>query len=314
MPYNIKCKQGNTKHKGEIKMLDKTFGLEIEMTGITRCQAAKIACNILGGKVVKKNDYYDTYSVVAPDGRKWNFMSDGSIMCYTSDRRPASKLYSVEFVTPPCLYREDMETIQEIVRALKAAGAWCPPGTGIHVHLDGAAHTPASLRRFINIIGAKGDLLYEALEIPCGRRRWCQKLEANLLEEVNAKKPKSFSELEDIWYKVNHNDLDRTAHYNHSRYHLLNLHSYFNMSHHTVEIRAFNSTLHAGKIRAYVVLALAINNQALTQRSARLQKPMSNHLAAMTNWLRRIGLNDPEFENCVKHLTNAFRRNRTNEE
>lgn len=293
-------------------MLDKTFGLEIEMTGITRANAAKIALSILGGRIVKKGDYYDTHSVVAPDGRKWNFMSDASICCATSDHLPASREYSVEFVTPPCLYREDMETIQEIVRALKTAGAWCPRGTGIHVHIDGAAHTPASLRRFINIIGAKGDLIYEALEVPDDRRRWCKKLESELLEKVNEKKPKTFSELEDVWYKTLGDDYNRSAHYNDSRYHLLNLHSYFNMEHHTVEIRAFNSTLHAGKVRAYVVLALAINNQALTQRSARLQKPMDNHLAAMTNWLRRIGLKGEEFENCVKHLTNPLRKNNRN--
>ena len=295
-------------------MLNKTFGIEVEMTGITRCQAAKVAQSILGGEIVKKGDYYDTYSVVAPDGRKWNFMSDGSIACYDKNRRPASKLYSVEFVTPPCLYNEDMETIQAIVRALKAAGAFCPPGTGIHVHLDGAAHTPASLRRFINIIGAKGDLLYDALEIPAGRRRWCQKMDARLLKEVNEKKPNTFQELENIWYEANNATYGRTQHYNESRYHLLNLHSYFNMSHHTVEIRAFNSTLHAGKIRAYVVLALAINHQALTQRTARLQRPQDNKLAAMTNWLRRIGLKGEEFENCVKHLTNPLRKRPANNE
>ena len=34
----------------------------------------------------------------------------------------------------------------------------------------------------------------------------------------------------------------------------------------------FNGTLHAGKIRAYIVLALALNHQALTQKSARYQK------------------------------------------
>ena len=54
----------------------------------------------------------------------------------------------------------------------------------------------------------------------------------------------------------------RIKHYHSSRYHFLNLHSFFT-GNHTVELRGFNSELHAGKIRSYIVLALALNNQAL---------------------------------------------------
>ena len=91
-------------------------------------------------------------------------------------------------------------------------------------------------------------------------------------------------------------------HYHESRYHLLNLHSYFT-GHHTVELRGFNGELHAGKIRAYVVLALALNYQALTQRGASSRKPQTeNEKFAMRTYLNRIGLIGDEFKACREHL------------
>lgn len=56
-------------------------------------------------------------------------------------------------------------------------------------------------------------------------------------------------------------------HYSSTRYHALNLHSYFADGH--WEMRAANSTLHAGVIRSYIVLALAISNAALTKSIVR---------------------------------------------
>src|SRR5699024_11827467 len=73
-----------------------------------------------------------------------------------------------------------------------------------------------------------------------------------------------------IWYEGYGES--RSRHYHNSRYHFLNLHSFFRRNR-TVELRGFNSVLHAGKIRSFIVLSLAINNQALTQKSASSKKP-----------------------------------------
>jgi hypothetical protein len=72
----------------------------------------------------------------------------------------------------------------------------------------------------------------------------------------------------------------------------------------TLEIRGFNSSnLHAGKLRSYIVLALALNNQALTQKSASAKKPnLENPKFAMRTWLNRIGFIGEEFKNCRDHL------------
>ena len=61
--------------------------------------------------------------------------------------------------------------------------------------------------------------------------------------------------------------------------------------------------MHAGKIRAYVVLALALNHQALTQKSARYRKVQEeNEKFAMRVYLNRIGFIGDEFKNCREHL------------
>ena len=55
------------------------FGIEIEFTGITREKASKVAQEFLGGERTYEGTYYHTYAVTTADGRKWKFMSDGSI-------------------------------------------------------------------------------------------------------------------------------------------------------------------------------------------------------------------------------------------
>ena len=50
-----------------------------------------------------------------------------------------------------------------------------------------------------------------------------------------------------------------------TRYYALNLHSVF--YHGTLEWRCFESTLHAGKVRANITLALAISAQAIAQKN-----------------------------------------------
>lgn len=84
-------------------MLNTRFGVEIEFTGITRKEAAQKAKKVLRGEVRYIGTYYDAWSVDAPDGRTWKFMSDASIMAQKKKDgtvSTASKYYSVELVTP----------------------------------------------------------------------------------------------------------------------------------------------------------------------------------------------------------------------
>jgi hypothetical protein len=285
-------------------MLNKNFGIEIEFTGITRNEAAKVTAEYLNGTVTNTGDYYDTKKVTTADGRVWKIMSDGSISCQKKQGRQkvvATKEYSVELVSPILTYQGDIETLQELVRRLRKAGAFSNNSCGIHIHLDGTDHTARSIRNFVNIIASKNDLFYKALQIAPARIGYCKKMDEILVEKINRKKPKTLAQIESLWYEGYSEST--TRHYHSSRYHFLNLHSFFN-GNHTVELRGFNSELHAGKIRSYIVLTLALNNQALTQKCASAKKPqVENEKFAMRTYLNRIGFIGEEFANCREHLT-----------
>lgn len=285
-------------------MLTGRFGIEIEFTGITREEAGRVAANFLNGTVTAMRDFYDAWKVTAADGRDWKFMSDGSIRCERKDgsrKVTAGRDYSVELVSPILSYDEDIETLQELVRQLRHIGGFANDSCGIHIHLDGANHTPRSIRNFVNIIASKNDLFYKALQIEPTRMQYCKKMDSILVERMNRKKPKTMAAIEEIWYEGYNGS--RSVHYHQSRYHFLNLHSFFTRNR-TVELRGFNSELHAGKIRSYVVLALSLNNQALTQKCASARKPQTeNEKFAMRTYLNRIGLIGDEFANCREHLT-----------
>ena len=284
-------------------MFNSKFGIEVEFTGITRTQAAQVAAELLGGTVSTAYDSYDTQKVTAPDGRVWKFMSDSSITCQKKEhgrRVSAGRDYSVELVSPILSYRKDIDTLQELILRLRKAGGFANSSAGIHIHLDGANHTPKSIRNFVNIIASKNDLFYKALQIEPDRMRFCKKMDTYLVDRMNRRRPTTFSQIESIWYEGYGES--RSRHYHSSRYHFLNLHSFFT-GNHTVELRGFNSELHAGKIRSYIVLALALNHQALTQRSASSKKPqVENEKFAMRTYLNRIGFIGDEFKNCREHL------------
>ena len=166
--------------------------------------------------------------------------------------------------------------------------------------MNGEDHTPRSIRNFVNIIASKNDLLYKALQVAPERQQYCMKVDAYMVEQMNRRRPTNFSQIENIWYG---NFRERRSNYfNGSRYCFINLHSFFR-GHHTVELRGFNAELHAGKVRAYIVLALALNNQALTQKSASSRRVQSeNEKFAMRVFLNRIGFIGDEFKSCREHL------------
>jgi hypothetical protein len=287
----------------ENTMFETKFGIEIEFTGITRQRAAEVVAEHLSGSIYREGGSYDTRRVTAPDGRVWKLVYDSSVTAQKKERGQrvaAESEYKVELVSPILTYRADIDTLQELVRKLRKAGAFAPDTAGIHIHLDGAAHTAKSIRNFVNIIASRNDLFYEALQIKPERMAYCKKMDAYMVERMNSAKPKTLAQIERIWY-AGYAD-DRYRHYHSSRYHFLNLHSFFT-GHHTVELRGFNSDLHAGKIRSYIVLALALNHQSLTQKSASSRKPqMDNPRFAMRTYLNRIGFIGEEFKNCREHL------------
>lgn len=281
-------------------MFTNQFGLEVEFTGITRQEAAKTASYYLNGMVNVSGDYYDTHKITVPDGRVWKVMYDGSLHCQKKEGRrtvPASDSYSVELVSPILLYREDIDQVQALVRRLRKAGGFTNRSCGIHIHLDGSNHTARSIRNFVNIIASHNDLFYKSLQIAPERMRYCKKMDAYLVERMNQIKPKTLTQIESIWYE-NYTG-SRSGRYHNSRYHFLNLHSFFH-GNHTVELRGFNSTLHAGKIRAYIVLALGISS-GISPNPAMAMKPDRSSSLFIPAWPQTRST--PSFKISITHFT-----------
>ena len=193
-----------------------------------------------------------------------------------------------------------MGKLQEVVRALRHAGAVVNSSCGMHVHVDASRHTPQSLKNALSIMYSKEDILFKALNVNEARvERWCQKVREPMLEKIR-KLPTNISmeRLKREWYGGNDGSYE---HYNWTRYYALNLHSVFFRG--TVEFRCFNSTLHAGRAAAYVNLCLAMSAQAIAQRSTVMRKTQSdNELFTFRVWLVRLGLNGPEFKHTRDHL------------
>jgi hypothetical protein len=279
-------------------MKNQRYGIEIEMTGITRQKAAQTTAKILGGQASYYGGGYDAYHVTDSENRTWKIMSDSSIKAENSKGNSATTEYRVELVSPICTYA-DIETIQQIIRALRKAGARVNSSCGIHVHIDASAHTARSLKNLANIMASKEELLFKALRVDTGRQSYCKRADKAFMEKLNAKRPKSKSDIKNLWYEGR--PYRSSSHYDNSRYHALNLHSVWQKG--TVELRLFNSTLHAGEIKTYIQLCLAINHQALTQTSAAYKETVTtNAKFTFRTWLIRLGLNGDEFETARHHL------------
>lgn len=291
-------------------MRDQRFGTEIELTGITRATAAKAIASFFGTRSDHVGEGYDAYHVLDGEGRTWKVMSDSSLQAQMKEggrKIHATSLYRVEVVSPILRY-EDIETLQEIIRSLRHEGAFANSSCGIHIHIDAAAHTPKTLRTLSNIMASKEDLLYRALEVGRDReRRYCKKTDLEMLEKLNKERPTNRLAFERIWYGTERPEYCH-GHYNGTRYHALNLHATWTKG--TIEFRCFNSTTHAGEVKSYIQLCLAISHQALTQSRASFN-PINtdNDKYAMRCWLLKMGLIGDEFKTCRHHLTKRLEGN-----
>lgn len=307
-----------------IEMKDQCFGVEIEMTGITREEAAHALADYFGTAPKYWGHTYDSWMVPDKKGRNWKLMSDSSIHpeCQSADGylqldkdSDEGKPYKVEMVTPKLAYG-DLSLLQECMRRLTAIGAKVNDSCGLHVHLDASAHNRQSLKNLIGIMYSKEDLLFKALQVNENRAQvYCQKVREPMLKkarELSADETSDLTLLENIWYE---GTVGKSDHYNWTRYYALNLHSVFYRG--TVEWRCFNSTLDPAQAAAYVNLCLAMSAQAIAQRSTVMKKTHSdNELFTFRVWLVRLGLNGDEFKETrdilLSHLEGdrAWRRDK----
>lgn len=285
-------------------MRTQKFGIEIEMTGITRARAAQVIAGYFGTASHFRGGVYGAYEATDRQGRIWKAVSDASITCQkktaSGGKVIAGRDYSCEVVSPILTYA-DIADLQEVVRQLRHAGAFVNKSCGIHIHVDASRHTPQTLTNLVNLMAQKEDILYRALQIAPDRLRYCKKVNEDLLGVINRHKPQTLAELADMWYGDS-DTAHRSDHYNPSRYRGLNLHATFTKG--TIEFRLFNSTTHAGEIKAYIQFCLALSYQALSQTKASCRRSVTdNEKYCMRCWLLRLGLNGDEFKTCRHHMT-----------
>lgn len=303
------------------EMKNQTIGIEVEMNSITRQKAAKVAAEFFGTDRYENTagrNGYSTWSAWDAQGREWKFQKDVSIAGPDEQK--------CELVTPILTYG-DIETLQELCRQLRHAGAKSDAsrGCGVHIHIGAQGHTPQSLRNLANIMASHESLIAEALKLDRSRMsRYCRTVDPNFLAKVNSRKPKTMAQLADIWYTSHGASYGRNQHYNDSRYHMLNLHATFTKG--TVEFRLFQfdeptterrGGIHAGQLKSYIQLCLALSQMAKDVRTAS-PKPQQNENPkyAMRTWLLRLGFIGEEFATARDFLTRnlsgdtAFRHGR----
>ena len=290
-----------------------TFGVEVEGNNITRQKAAQVAAGFFGtnhyANTAHVNGYY-TWSAWDQMGREWKFQRDVSIHGPDDEK--------CELVTPILRY-EDLEMFLELLRQLRHAGMKsCPArGCGVHIHvglkgLDGRDHDARSLRNLANMMAGHEEQIGRAIWIDKDRvDSYCRTVNPNFLKRLNQEKPKTMDGLKKIWYEAHNATFGQTQHYNQSRYHMLNLHASFTKG--TVEFRLFQfdnphgdskGGIHAGRMKAFIQLVLAMSNTAKLMRNAKAEpQQIENQKYAMYWWMRRLGMIGEEFETARTLLT-----------
>ena len=173
-----------------IDLRAQTFGVEIEMAGITRKKAARVIAGYFGTEPGYCGGNYDAYIAKDTKGRTWKAVSDSSIR--------AEAAYRTEVVTPILRY-DDIEDLQEILRKLRRAGAKVNESTGIHIHIGAENFTPATLCNLLKNIRSKEDILYRAIKVRDDRARYCRKTNQKLIDMIEANRPKTKEKLADLW-------------------------------------------------------------------------------------------------------------------
>jgi hypothetical protein len=302
----------NDKVRKQIESMKKqTIGVEIEMANITRRKAITVIAKFFDTEHTVNHDggNYDAWSCTDRQGRRWTITRDGSIQARTEEEK-------AELATPILTY-DDLETIQQIARNLRKAGAVSNPehGCGVHVHIGANGHTSKTLRNLANIMASHEALLTESLNLDRHRiREYCKTVNPIFLKKLNKRKPTTMSGLADLWYEESRG-YERSYHYNCTRYHMLNLHATFTKG--TVEFRLFqfdNPTankkggIHAGQLKSYIQLCLALSEMAKEiSKASSIPQQNDNPKYAMRTWLLRLGFIGDEFTTAREMLTKNLR-------
>ena len=265
------------------------YGIEIETVGLNRERLAQAIQTVVGGEAASEGH---GWRVTDATGRVWRAVADGSL---------SGGEHSGEIVSPVLTYA-DLDTLQNLIRAVRQAGARTDHSTGIHIHIDGARFDAKSTTNLVKNVHKQERLIEHALGVSETRlARYCRPIDPAFIERLEARRPRTMCELSEAWYGRTNLNPQR---YDSSRYHGLNLNSLFFRG--TIEFRYFNGSLHAGEVKAYLQLVLAMAAKALTSKAASSKRREFNVATAKYDFrvfLLGLGLIGDEFKTARLHLT-----------
>ena len=170
------------------------------------------------------------------------------------------------------------------------------------MHIGAERFNAKSVTNLVKLIHKQERLLEHALGVSEARlSRYCRSIDPGFMQRLEARRPRTMQEVSDAWYGYRNHSPQR---YDQSRYRGLNLNSLFFRG--TLELRYFNGTLHAGEVKAYVQLALALAAKALSARTASSKRREFNPATAKYDFrvvLLHLGLIGDEFKTARLHLT-----------
>lgn len=284
-------------------MAKSRYGVEVEFGGLTRKAAANVVAEYFSSLAYFLGGHYSEWHVKDSSGRTWKVVYDSSVDDMGGE--------SCELVTPLLSGDEDLETLQEIIRNLRAAGAKVNSSCGVHVHVSQEYMSANALRRLAIQWYNKEEAVVKGVKTLDSRLYgYCKPTNSAFLQRTaNLGNRPTYIEMEDTWYQAQP-DGPRSRKYHSSRYHTLNFHSFFSspIGQRNVEFRLFNGTLHAGKIKAYVQYSCAVVDHAINSRSAKISI-MPARKSNLSDWFVRIGLVGDKYKTCRRHMLEGYAAN-----
>jgi hypothetical protein len=261
------------------------FGLEIEMDNLSVNSAANVV-----------NEYWNgSYDHL---GRTWIVAEDQTVP------------NGFELITPP-LYYADIFIAQELFRKLRQKGAIRTHRAGVHVHVDARDLSPSQLMNIVNLYARYSDVIIKSLNVDTRRRIYYCRPVIAFADKMSDTIFPTYDNLKKEWYEIYYGLFGSHQKYHRSRYTDLNLHSYFQRG--TIEFRFFNSTNHAGRLKSFIILALAISvcaiksSNKISYKRNKITNQNDGH-ERLKVLFKKLNITGLEYKNIRNHLVRGLEK------
>lgn len=224
--------------------MERTFGIEIEMVGVSRRVIANAVHGVVGGEVEQCIDEEGiTFEKIhVAESGFWKVEDDDSLGVPENVRG--------ELVSP-ILRLSDLDHLRDIAQALGRTGAGVNDRCGLHVHIGAVEASIEDVSRLVDVMISEEEKLIR--EFNCNKtriRRFARPMTRAFVRRFQARRPRALEGLQQLWYGRPITGRERGDRYHVSRYRGLNLQSYFFRG--TIEFRYFDSSLDPDRVVACV--------------------------------------------------------------